>query len=149
MGSPLQIVAARSGEVLSVRLGVEANRLAAEKTFQHLLPDREHLEHVATGEWGMQEEANRDSFSALGSCFVQHLRQEHQVIVMDPDEISIFDVGRQFLSKTLIDGLVSFPFFLSEANCIGLIMQQWPKRGVCPGSATVYEVWVLDDKSLT
>lgn len=78
----------------------------------------------------MQEEADLDVFFAVANLLPKHLREQHQVVVMYPDQIPIFDLFRDGLCEQTIRFLVCIPGGLIERNLSGVVMEQRPKNGI-------------------
>jgi hypothetical protein len=79
----------------------------------------------------VQEEANLDILLAVTDLLAQHLRQQHEVIVMHPDQIAILDFLGNGLGEKAIGLLVCFPGGLVKCNLTWVIMKQRPEDRVC------------------
>jgi hypothetical protein len=85
----LQYSRASTDKILRVSSCMKTNEIALQKALQDLMADWEDAEHIRAWKWSMQEKAYADGFARLQGLFPQHRRQQHQMIVVDPDEISI------------------------------------------------------------
>lgn len=79
----------------------------------------------------MQEETNSDIFLAQRmEFFPEHLRKKHQMIVMDPDQITVSCFTGNGLGKQEIGLSIGIPCTLIKDNFTGMVMQQWPQDGI-------------------
>ena len=81
-------------EMASVVVSVEPNQVAMQHTQEEFIAHRQNAIDLATGERGMQEEADLDVLLAVTNLLAQHLRQKHEVVIVDPDQIAILDLLR-------------------------------------------------------
>lgn len=100
---------AAAEKVAGIVVCVEADEVAVEKTRQQRLPYRQNTVDFTTGEWRMQEEADLNVLLGVADFLTQHLRQEHQVVVVYPDEISVLHILDDGLRKQAVDFLVGGP----------------------------------------
>lgn len=73
----------------------------------------------------MEEKADLDVFLVLESLSEQ-LGQQHQMVIMNPDEIAILYVLQNSLSEKLVDFLVCCPCTLVKGNLTRVIVEQGP-----------------------
>lgn len=81
-------------EMASVVVSVEPNQVAVQHTQEEFIAHGQNAIDLATGERGMQEEADLDVLLAVTDLLAQHLRQKHEVVIVDPDQIAILDLLR-------------------------------------------------------
>ena len=124
-----QNISASPLEVLCITRSVESDKITAQNSKQKILAHWEDLELITGGERGVQKESDSDGLVHLGSFFAEHCWKEEEVIVMDPDEISVSTVGCKPGCKELIHFLVGFPVVLLESEA-SLIVEKRPKSRV-------------------
>ena len=78
----------------------------------------------------VQAEPDRAALALLLETLAQQRRQQHQVVVVDPDQVVGFRFCGDYIGEDLVDALVSCPGFLVEVYP-GLIVHDWPEDGVC------------------
>ena len=66
---------------------------------QQLIPHRQDSVDFTTRKRGMKEEPDLDILLAVSNLLPKHLREQHQVIVMNPNQISVFNFFRDSLCK--------------------------------------------------
>lgn len=81
----------------------------------------------------MQEESDLDILLAITDLLAQHLRQQHEMVIMHPDQIAILDFLRDGLCEKAICLLVSFPGRFVEGDFAGVVVEQRPENRVCSG----------------
>ena len=108
---------------------MEPDKITAQNSRQKVLAHWEDLELIASGKRRVQKESDSDALVHLGSFFAEHDWKNEEVIIMDPDEISVSTVGCKPGCKELIDFLVGFPVVLLESEA-SLIVEKRPKSRV-------------------
>lgn len=91
----------------SVIVCVEADQIALEDTEEQLFSDREDTVDLAAGERRVQEKADLDVFLCVSNLLAEHLRQEHQVVVVYPDQVTVLHILDDFLSEQAVHLAVS------------------------------------------
>jgi F420-0:gamma-glutamyl ligase len=81
---------------------------------------------LAGREGSVEEEANLDVLLAVADLLAQHLREQHQVVVVDPDHISVLDVANDRLGKEAVDLAVCAPCRLVERDLTGMVVEERP-----------------------
>lgn len=91
-----------------------------------------------TGEWGVQKEADLDvldwllAFARVAvDLLSKQLGQQHQVVVLDPDQIAIADNLRDGLGEESVGLLVCAPVLLVERDLTRVVVEQWPENAIC------------------
>lgn len=74
----------------------------------------------------MKEEANSDVGLGLSNFLSEHLRKQHEVIVVDPDHIVVLHVGRDGARKLSVDFLIRLPCFAIEVDVAWMVVEQGP-----------------------
>ena len=124
-----QNISASRLEVVWVNWRVEPDKITAQNSKQKVLAHWEDLELIAGGERGVQKESDSDGLVHLGSFFAEHGWKKEEVIIMNPDEISVSTVGCKPGCKELIHFLVGFPVGLLESEA-SLVVEKRPKSRV-------------------
>jgi len=78
----------------------------------------------------VQEPANGDVDVHLLSSLSQHEREEHEVIVVHPDVITVFEVRHYRVCKDLVRFAVCQHGVVVEGDLVELVVKQWPDGGV-------------------
>jgi hypothetical protein len=70
----------------------------------------------------VQEEADHKGFAPFLGFFPQHLREQHQVVVVDPDGVAVHSVECDLDRKLAVHFLVSFPVAVVEFDHAVLVV---------------------------
>ena len=123
----LQEMVTTGQKMANVIVRVEADQVAIQHAAQQLRPHRQNPVDLTTGKRGVKEKPNADVVLALGREFLaKHLREQHQMIIMHPDQISIVCLAGDYLRKLEIGLLVGRPGCFVKDNLPGMVMQQGP-----------------------
>lgn len=114
---------ATAQEMPSIIICMEAYQIAVKDTQEQFLSYGQNPVDFATGKWRVQEKANLNVFLRCANLFSQHLWQEHEMIVVDPDQISILDILRHDLCKLSVDLYVCIPSGLVEGDLSWVVME--------------------------
>lgn len=106
---------------------MEANQVAVQDAQKELVSHRQNSVDLAGREWGVQKEADLDVLFARTDLLAQHLRQEHQVIVMYPDQITITYFLRHRLCEQSIGFLVGLPGGFVKGDFTRMVVEQRPQ----------------------
>lgn len=74
----------------------------------------------------MEEEADADVLLGVANLLAEHLGEEHEVVVVDPDEVAVLDVFDDGLGEEAVDFLVGAPGGLVEGDLTGMIVEEGP-----------------------
>lgn len=88
---------------------VKPNEIAVKYTEQQLIADGEDSVDFAAREGGMQEESDLHVFLAISNLLAKHFRKKHEVIIMNPDQVSILDFFRNGFGKKAVRFLICLP----------------------------------------
>jgi hypothetical protein len=88
---------------------VEPNEIAVKHTKQQLVTDGQDPVDFAAREGSMEEESDLDVFLAISNLLAKHFRKKHEVIIMDPDQVSILDFFRNSFGKKAVRFFVCLP----------------------------------------
>jgi hypothetical protein len=127
----LQNTRATAQEMPGIVVCVKSNKIAIEHALQKLLSYGQDAVDLAAGEGRVKEEADLDSALGLGDLLAQHLRQQHQVVVVYPNKVSVLHILDDFLGKEPIDLAVGRPGRLIERDLAGVVVEKGPEDGVC------------------
>ena len=78
----------------------------------------------------MQEEADLDVLLAVANLLAEHLRQQHQVIVVHPDQISILHFLGNGLGEEAVRFFIRLPGRLVERNFAWVVVEERPEDGI-------------------
>lgn len=90
---------------------------------KELIANRENAIDLATRERSVQEETNLDVLLAVADLFAQHLREQHEMVVVDPDQISILDFLGDGFGEESVGFLVGLPGPLVEGDFTGVVVE--------------------------
>lgn len=110
---------------------MEANQVAVEDTQQKRFPDRQDTINLTAGEGSMKEEADLDVLLGVADLLAEHLGKQHQVVIVDPDHISVLDILDNLLCEQAVDLAVSSPGGLVEGDLTGVVVEEGPEDRVC------------------
>jgi hypothetical protein len=79
----------------------------------------------------VEEETNLDVLFRVANLLTKHLGEQHQMIIMNPDQISVLNILDDGFCKKAVDFLVCCPGRLVEGNLTGVIMEKRPEDRVC------------------
>lgn len=79
----------------------------------------------------MEEEAYLDVFLGVADLFTEHGWQQHQVVVVDPDQVIVLDVLRDGFGEKPIYFLVGVPCQLVKGYLRGMVVEEWPQDLIC------------------
>jgi hypothetical protein len=79
----------------------------------------------------MQKPADGDvDVHPLGSL-PDHKREEHKVVIVDPDLVAVFQMGHNGVCEDLVRSMVRKHGIIVERDLVELVVEQRPYRGVC------------------
>jgi uncharacterized membrane-anchored protein len=78
---------------------MEANQITMQDSKQQLVANGQDAINLATRERRMKEEADLDVVFALADFLAQHLREQHEMVIVDPDQIAVLDFSRDSSGK--------------------------------------------------
>jgi hypothetical protein len=110
-----------------VIVSVEANQVTLQNTEKECLSDWQNSVDLTRGEWSMEEEANLDVLLGVTNLFSQHGWEEHEMIIVNPDQITILNILGHGLCKQTVDLLVCSPCGLVECDLSWVVVEKWPK----------------------
>lgn len=118
-------------EVARVVVSVEAEEVAAQHTSQDLLSDRQDSVDLGGRERRVQEPAQLDVPQlTLGDLLLQHLGQQHQVVVVDPYQVVVLHGLEDDLGEGPVGLVVSQPGVLIEIDLTRVVVEQRPQDRV-------------------
>ena len=97
---------------------------------QDLVSNGQDPVDLAAGKGRVQEEANLDVLLGRANLLTEHGRQQHQMIIVHPDQIAILDILDDGLGKQPIGFSVCVPGHLVKGNLPGMVVEEWPQGRV-------------------
>jgi hypothetical protein len=70
--------------MLQMGVGLKGNQIRSQQAEQEVFPIREYSENLG----GWKRDVEKESDVGVGDRVPQQLRQEHQMVIVDPDEIT-------------------------------------------------------------
>lgn len=71
----------------------------------------------------MEEKPNLDIRLAVANFLPEHGREEHQMVVVDPDQVTIFHIFRNGLGKEPVGFSVCVPSRFIKGDFAGMVME--------------------------
>jgi hypothetical protein len=127
----LQYARATAEKVARVVVRVEADQVAVQYSKENLIADREDAVDFRAGEWRVQEEANLDILLGVADFLAQHLRHEHEVVVVYPHQVVVLDILGDRLCEQAVGLHVALPCGLVKGDLTGVVVEQGPHDSVC------------------
>lgn len=114
-------------KMASIVKGVESDEIAVQDSLEKIPPNGQHSVDFTAWERGMQKEADFDILLPERLKLVaQHFREEHQVVVMYPDQIPILRLLSNSVRKLGVYRLVGIPRLLIKDYLPRMIVQERP-----------------------
>lgn len=107
--------------------GVKPNEIAMQNTAEDFTPDRQDPIDLATWKGRVQEEPDFDILPAGTKFLSKHGRHQHQVKIVNPDEIPIHDVLGDGFCEEAVRFLVSIPCRLVEGDFTRVVVEERPE----------------------
>lgn len=79
----------------------------------------------------MKEEANLDVLLGIADLLAEHLWEKHEMVVVHPDHVAVLHVFDHGLGEEAVDLAVGGPGGLVEGDFSWVVVEEWPKDGVC------------------
>ncbi len=77
----------------------------------------------------MKEVAELDVLALVGSVgelLAEHGRQQHEVVIVDPDQVVILNVARDLLGEQPVGLDIALPGRLVKCDLAGVVVEEWP-----------------------
>jgi len=116
----------RRQEVTHVSERVKPNQVGTEEALQHLAPVRQGTEHLRRRKGDVQKESD----ARVRQPTSEQAREQHQLIVMDPDRIVAAIFGRDDIGKCVVHVDVGVPTSRIRRYAIDQIVQQGPEHAI-------------------
>ena len=108
---------------------METDQVAGQQPLEQMLFDRQGAPKVTSWEWSMEEKPDGTMLVPLLQSIAEQLRQQHQMIIMHPDQGSRLGRISHRIGKQLVDPSICLPgpIFI---NHTGLIMEDGPQDSI-------------------
>lgn len=126
----LQDTGTTAQEMSGIVIGVESNEITVQNTEKESLSNGQDTIDLARWEGSMEEESDLDVLLACADFFTKHLWEKHEMIVLNPDQISILNIFCHSPSKDAVYFLVSSPGRFVKCDLSGVVVKQWPEDGI-------------------
>lgn len=108
-------------------------------SLQNLLPHRQDPINFGTRERRVQEESNLDVLYAVAELLTKHCRHQHEMVIVDPDEVVVLHLLCNFLGEDSVRVTVGNPGLFIEGNLARMVVEERPEDRVgetvvCPAS---------------
>lgn len=114
---------ATAQEMPGVVIGVETNQVAMQNSQEQLIANGENAVDFATREGSVQEETNLDVLLAVANLLAQHLGEQHKMVIVHPDQVSILDFFGDSFREKPVRFLVGLPGLLVEGDFTGVVVE--------------------------
>jgi hypothetical protein len=128
-----------------VIIGVKAYEVSAQKPTQYLPPPGQHTEYFQRGEGDMKEKAYRGT----GQLLSYKLGQQHQLIIMHPDDIVLLGHLDHGFSKCLVHPLIGLPEILAVYRVLGEIVKERPDSFVAKATVEFSDIPFGEENGMT
>ncbi|GJC77235.1 hypothetical protein ColLi_00073 [Colletotrichum liriopes] len=118
VGGEAEDAGAAAGEVARVAVGLEADEVGAEDALQHLLAARQAAQELGAREGRVQEEGDVH----VGDALAQHAGQQHEVVVVDDDDVAGLVELDDAVGELLVHAVVVGPLQALLAAVGGLVL---------------------------
>lgn len=124
-------MSAAAQEMARIVVGVKPDQITLQHAVEQLRPHGEDPVDFTAREGRMQKETNADvALAQLAELLAQQLRQQHEVVVMDPDQIALASFVGNRLGKETVGLAVGVPGRLVEHDLTGVVVQEGPQYRV-------------------
>ena len=110
---------------------METQQIAVQHALQDLLSYRQDPVDFATRKRRVQEESYLHVLGLVTELFAQHRRQQHQVIVVNPDEVVVLNMLCKLFGEDAVRIAICNPSVLVKADLTGMVVEKRPQDGVC------------------
>jgi len=107
---------------------VETDEVRLQNAFEDFVTNWQDTVDLTAGKWRMKEEANLDVALGFANFLTNHCGHEHQVVVVNPDEIVVLNVLSDCLCEQPVDLFVGIPRGLVEGDLTRVIVQKRPEN---------------------
>lgn len=107
----------------SVVVGVETDQVAVKNTEENVVSNGENTVNLAAGERRVQEKADLDVSLPVPNLLTKHGWQQHQVVVVNPNKVTILHIFGNRLGEHTIRLGVGIPGRLLEGDLTGVIVE--------------------------
>ena len=104
--SHLQYPRTTAEEMSGVVIRMEADQVTLQHAHKQLLSHGQNSVYLARRERGVQEESNLDILPGVADLLAQHLGEEHEMVVVDPDHVAVLHVFGHGLGEEAVHLLV-------------------------------------------
>ncbi len=111
-------------EVAGVGIQMEADQVRCEHSGEQLLGVRLDLVDLVAGEGDVKEKGD----AGLRQPLTHHRGEQHQMVVVDPDQVPVAVFPGDRLGELLVDLDVRFPLFVVELAVLLEVVKQRPQR---------------------
>lgn len=106
-----------------VVISMESDQVTMQDTKQQLIAHGENSVDLATRERSVEEKADLDVLLAVADLLAEHLRQKHQVVVVNPDQVTISDFLGNCFGKEAVCFFISFPCRLVKRDFTWVVVE--------------------------
>ena len=111
-------------------IGMEPYKVTMEDPEQQFIADGQDPIDLATGEGGVEEEADFDIVLSVPNLLSKHFWEQHQVIVVYPNKVTILNFLRDSFGEQAVGFFVCVPCRFIKRDFSGVVMKEWPKDGI-------------------
>jgi hypothetical protein len=115
----------------AIRERVEADEVRPEDPLEHLLAPRQDPQDLRRRKRDVEEKPDGGG----GQARSDHSRHEHELVVVDPDEVARLPHARDEVGKLLVDCAVHVPLLRVRGNAVEQVVEEGPEHRV--GEAVV------------
>lgn len=109
---------------------MEPDQVARQQPLNQVLLDRQSSPEVAGWKWSVEKKPNGTTFVPLLEAIAEELWQQHQMIVVHPNQGSRFCCVGDCIGEQFVDSSICLPGTVF-INHTGLIMEDGPQDSIC------------------
>src|SRR3984957_20957788 len=113
-------------EMPQIPEGVKANSVRAQHARHQFSSAWMAAKNLVSGKGRVQEKPN----SEVGHCCPQHCGEQHELVIVHPDQIALVHDLEHPFSESPVNVLVMLPPGRFVTQIVGQVMQQWPDAGI-------------------
>jgi len=114
-----------------VVISVEADQIAVKHAREDLVSYRQDSIDLTTGEGSVEEESKLDVAFRVANLLSEHCWEQHQVVVMDPDEVIVLYVLCDCLGKETVGFAIGVPRRFIKGDLTRMVVEKRPENRVC------------------
>lgn len=113
-----------------VVVGMEPDEVAVKDAQQQFVSDGEDPVDLTAGEGRVEEEPDLDVDLGISDLLPEHLGQQHQVVIMDPNQVAVAHLFRDGFGEKPVGFFVGLPGGFVKGDFAGVVVEERPQDGI-------------------